>query len=409
MTLKKTQHSQVFLMNNRDISHFRLIDWDFRSEDSRSFIHNFCWYPGRFIPIIPAYLVRALSKDGETVLDPYCGSGTTLLECLKLNRQAIGIDLNPMACFIANVKISVLKRDLIDTSTLQNLISEFSHLKQGKNDSCGDFFPNKYKALNNIDIPHLEENEGWYDPRTLKMLGNIRKFIHEVDPGPTHDLCLLFFYSILMPSSGHENKRPYTYYADNVKPKTKIYKDAYQLFSNKLSKFLKEYTSHLSPVNNHAQIFNDDVRNLKTILAPYPPIDLIVTSPPYLNVTDYTTAYRLVYLWDDFPIDVNAIKRREIGARWKRKTATRVTEYLGEINISLSNMASMLKKGGYIALILGEPKKHSEEIRSSIEHFAVNTVGLSLTESYSRNVSKNYFLSPLGGVPTEDILIFQRT
>jgi len=396
-------------MHSRDISHFRLIDWDFRTEDSRSFIHNFCWYPGRFIPIIPAYLVRALSKDGETVLDPYCGSGTTLLECLKLNRQAIGIDLNPVACFIANVKISVLKRNGIDTGILRNLISELSHSKKSISGTSGEFFPELDKTFNSIDIPHLEENAGWYEPRTLKMLGHIHKLILELDPGPTRDLCLLFFYSILIPSSGHENKLPYTYYADNVKPKTKIYKDAYQLYSNKVLKFLKEYASYLNPINNKAWLFNDDVRNLKTIIAPYTPVDLIVTSPPYLNVTDYTMAYRLVYLWDDFTIDVNNIKRREIGARWKRRKAIRVSEYLKEINNSLSDMTSLLKKGGYIALILGEPKKYSEEIRTAIENFAVNTVGLSLIESYSRNVTKNFFHSLSGGVPTEDILIFRRT
>ncbi len=395
-------------MRNRDISHFGLIDWDFRSEDSRSFIHNFCWYPSRFIPIIPAYIVRALSKDGDTVLDPYCGSGTTLLECLKLNRQAIGIDLNPIACFIARVKISVLKRDRINITILQNLMNEISRLTQYNRGISDDFLFNNVLAHNNIDIPNLKENAGWYDSRTLKMLGNIHKHILKIEPGPTRDLCLLFFYSILIPCSGHENKRPYTYYADNVKPKIIMYKDAYQLYFNKVSKFLKEYSSYSSPIKSEAWLFNDDVKNLKTILAPYPPVDLIVTSPPYLNVTDYTTAFRLVYLWNDFTVDMNDVKRREIGARWKRKHSTRISEYLDSIYLSLSDMAAVLKHGGYIALILGEPKKHSEEIRSAVESFAVNNVGLSLIESYSRNVSKNYFIHPLGGVPTEDILIFQK-
>lgn len=395
-------------MRNRDISHFGLIDWDFRSEDSRSFIHNFCWYPSRFIPIIPAYIVRALSKEGDTVLDPYCGSGTTLLESLKLNRQAIGIDLNPVACFIARVKISVLKRDGINIIILQNLMNEISRLIQCNRGNSDDSLFKNVRVHSDIDIPNLKENSGWYDSGTLRMLGDIHKHILKIELGPSRDLCLLFFYSILIPCSGHENKRPYTYYADNVKPKIIMYKDAYQLYFNKVSKFLTEYSSYSSPVKSKAWIFNEDVKNMKNILAPFSSVDLIVTSPPYLSVTDYTTAFRLVYLWNDFQVDINNIKRSEIGARWKRKHSTRVSDYLNAINISLSDMASVLKPGGYIALILGEPKKHSEEIRSAIESFAVNNVGLSLIESYSRNVSKNYFLHPLGGVPTEDILIFRR-
>jgi len=383
-----------------------MIDWDFKTEDSRSFVHNFCWYPSRFIPIIPAHIIRALSKEGDTILDPYCGSGTSILESLKLNRNAIGIDLNPIACFITKVKISVLKKEGIDIKCLQQIASSISSSSSSGGEERDDLLFTA--VVNDAEIPNKEENESWYHPDTLRMLSHIHQTISEMGNGATKDLCLLFFYSILIPASGHENRRPYTYYADNCKPKIKIFKNAFRLFVGKITKFLKEYQSHFQPSCNDASIFNIDIRNIRGLLADHGPVDLIVTSPPYLSVTDYTTAYRLVYLWDDFENSMDLVKQNEIGARWRRKQPARMTQYMDAIHTSISDMAFLLKTGGYIALILGESKKHSLEIMSTIESYAVKTVGLTLVETFSRNVSKNYFISQLGGVPTEDIMVFQK-
>ncbi len=51
-------------------------------------------YPGNFVPQIPNQFIRRFTKKGDCVLDPMCGSGTTLIEAEKLNRNAMGIDLN---------------------------------------------------------------------------------------------------------------------------------------------------------------------------------------------------------------------------------------------------------------------------------------------------------------------------
>lgn len=52
------------------------------------------WYWGNFIPQIPNQLLRRYTKQGDWVLDPFAGSGTTLLECIRLNRNGLGIELN---------------------------------------------------------------------------------------------------------------------------------------------------------------------------------------------------------------------------------------------------------------------------------------------------------------------------
>lgn len=401
------------MTNKRDISHFGLIDWDFKSEDSKSFIHNFCWYPSRFIPIIPSHLIQSLSHKNDVVLDPYCGSGTTLLESIKLGRNAIGIDLNPIAAFIANTKVSVLQHKSINIEELNYVLSELDKVNHliDHNDELSLFSGKSVTSLDTVDvnlIPNFSDNSQWYHPLTLRMLAYIFTSIRSVTDIHTRDLLVLFFISILIPSTGHENKKPYTYYADNVKPKKLIYKNAIYNYVIKLKKFIVEYTKNDTQYSNYGIIINSDIRNLKQSLETHKPVDLIITSPPYLSVTDYTTGYRLVYLWDIFEADMNAVKRLEIGARWKRKVTASQNNYIKAIQSSLLDMSAVLKKSGYLCLILGEAKKHREIIINELKDFATSKAELSLKDVYSRNLSKNFFINPQGGVATEDILIFQR-
>lgn len=57
--------------------------------------HHKAWYWGNFVPQIPFQLISRYTNPGDWVLDPFCGSGTTLLESLKLGRNSLGIELNP--------------------------------------------------------------------------------------------------------------------------------------------------------------------------------------------------------------------------------------------------------------------------------------------------------------------------
>ena len=71
--------------------------------------HNFYRYPARFSPTFAASAIELFSKPGHTVLDPYMGGGTTVVEALASGRNAIGSDINPLAVFITKVKTTKLK------------------------------------------------------------------------------------------------------------------------------------------------------------------------------------------------------------------------------------------------------------------------------------------------------------
>jgi len=78
------------------------------SEHISGFTHEFYNYPARFSPKFVKETIKAFSKEGELIIDPFMGGGTTLVESKLLGRNAIGFDISSLANFITNVKISTL-------------------------------------------------------------------------------------------------------------------------------------------------------------------------------------------------------------------------------------------------------------------------------------------------------------
>ncbi|MDV2503811.1 MAG: DNA methyltransferase [bacterium] len=80
----------------------------------QGYTHEYYRYPARFSPEFVKSVIEAFSKPGETVLDPFMGGGTTLVEAIVSGRHAIGTDINPLAVFLAKVKTTPLQRkDLV--------------------------------------------------------------------------------------------------------------------------------------------------------------------------------------------------------------------------------------------------------------------------------------------------------
>lgn len=83
--------------------------WEYAEADTQYHVHGLHSYPARMIPQIANRLIQMKSKPGELVLDPFCGSGGVLVESLLAGRNAIGVDINPLAHLIALVKTTSLE------------------------------------------------------------------------------------------------------------------------------------------------------------------------------------------------------------------------------------------------------------------------------------------------------------
>jgi len=81
------------------------LDWTFRNENTREYTHIYHDYPARMIPQIPRQLLTILhAKEGQILFDPYCGSGTTLVEGMMKGLNVIGTDINPLAKLISEAE-----------------------------------------------------------------------------------------------------------------------------------------------------------------------------------------------------------------------------------------------------------------------------------------------------------------
>jgi DNA modification methylase len=77
-------------------------------------------YHGNFIPQIPSQLMRRFTKKGDVVLDTFLGSGTTLIECKRLGRNGIGVELLPNIAELARQRIS--QESFLDTKALTEIL-----------------------------------------------------------------------------------------------------------------------------------------------------------------------------------------------------------------------------------------------------------------------------------------------
>ena len=79
-------------------------DWNFAKADTSYLTHGLHDYPARMIPQIAERLIKRYTPNKGRILDPFCGSGTTLVEAQLANRPAVGNDINSLAVLLAKVK-----------------------------------------------------------------------------------------------------------------------------------------------------------------------------------------------------------------------------------------------------------------------------------------------------------------
>ncbi|HKG41162.1 MAG TPA: DNA methyltransferase, partial [Nitrososphaeraceae archaeon] len=110
MKLKSENLSQTELAK---IKNLYALDWELEDADTKYYTHGYHRYSSKYIPQIPSRLVSKFSKKNDLILDNFMGSGTTLVESKVLGRNAIGIDVNPLACLISKVKTTTIQKSTL--------------------------------------------------------------------------------------------------------------------------------------------------------------------------------------------------------------------------------------------------------------------------------------------------------
>ena len=82
-----------------------------QSREKANYTHSIHPYPAKYIPQIPNLIIEEFTNERHTVLDPFAGCGTTLLEAKLLGRKSIGVDLNPIGVLVSRVKTYAITDD----------------------------------------------------------------------------------------------------------------------------------------------------------------------------------------------------------------------------------------------------------------------------------------------------------
>ena len=397
------------------MNHLHKINWNFSDFNSAKYpldMNSIAWYPATFISPIPRLLIASLSEPGDTVLDPFGGKGTTAIETILQNRNAMYCDLNPFAKECVEGLFAALEYTLDSDEGLENERSRV------ENNICSIDKVNEKIRLYGIG----KDVKEWFHENTLLELLSIVDLIYDAQKKGNLRLMLirkLAFSSILKFASSQQGH--FTYVTDNCKPKQKKKKDAITLYCEKIEQiemaakeFIVQFTlSHpdakLKELLDNRQIVNGNAKDLSWVKNES--VDLIVTSPPYLCSQDYIKTMRLMNLFFEDKKAFEMDAKDEICARSMRrkKSDIVVPKFYSDMTLIFENINRVLKKNGFFALVIGQGKSKviaGYDIIGDFTDILQSEIGFSLLFAQDRQIGNRVI--QVGGVDKERILIFQK-
>ena len=327
--IKKLKRKAIYGTTSEQIENLCNGDWDFHDENTQRHLHAIHPYPARFIPQIPNKAIRTWTELGEVVLDPFCGCGTTLLESVILEREAIGVDNNAVACLISRAKVADYSAK--DVQILENFASDIDE---------------KLALVSEpLALPEYHNVSYWFSDDATKNLGKLKAIINQLSEKPKH-FALAIFSSIIVRVS---NQASDTRYARKEKAYRKD--NAIKWFKIRLADALKRLKEIAILPKARSVIHCVDGRNLSVI--PDGSIKLIATSPPYINAYDYHKYHRHRLHWIDG--NVEFARDTEIGKHdvFTRPKAT-PDRYFEDMQKCFAEWKRVLTPDGKAFVVIGD-------------------------------------------------------
>ncbi|MCT7675460.1 class I SAM-dependent methyltransferase [Lactobacillus iners] len=370
--------------------------WDFKGI-TKSGIHNIGKYPATMVPDMQYQLLSVISKHlnnkNISLLDPFCGSGTTLVIAQELGINSVGIDINPYATLLSFVKTHQYNRtDVCDAiSIIKN------NLEQESNFPIYDF----------VNI------KKWFRDDIIKSLSQIR---HCILLEKNQDIRKFFWICLSEVIFKFSNDRTSTFKL-HVLPKEKI-----DLIEDRcieyFIKIINDNSKHLNYINMTSSniIYGDSSSIINNKLKGE--FDIICTSPPYGDnptTVTYGQASILFLKWIDSKdlycsqellekyttidkISVGGEKRKIINTKDIKslqdflgkislKKQAKVINFFEDYYISLKCMKKCLSKSGYLIMTVGN--RSVDTVRQPLDNITIEIackMGLQVVSKFNRNI-----------------------
>lgn len=351
-------------------------DWTFNGSSTREYTHVYHDYPARMIPQVARKLIHTYGKQAKTLYDPYCGTGSSLVEGMIEGLNVFGTDINPLARLIAEAKL------------------DYSMNPDDLAQSLSDFRSTIYNKESKSYIPDVKNIDYWFKKEVIGPLGKIRYYIDEI-----HEPHIRRFFQIAFSETVRESSNTrkgefklFRYAAQKLQTYSP---DPYRIMLSKLERNLKGFTmfnSLMGKVKSKptARILGlNSVYDIPSKELPENSIDIVVTSPPYGD-SHTTVAYgqysRLSSEWLSL-IDKENIDNKLMGGKRLKelpefpsnslnsavklifeknpRRALEVASFYVDLLSSIENVSRLLTKDGYVCYVVGNRTVNSTMLPTS--------------------------------------------
>ncbi len=325
-------------------------------------------WSGQFTPQFVEYILETFTKQGDKILDPFSGSGTVLQESARLERTAVGFEINPsayaMSKFFTFCNMSFAERHIFSDTFERKLKKQLSTLNKQivytDNSDYREAYSNLLKFAVNFDNTTLDKQER------------------------------VFLLNILFQSE---------------KDKTFTVKDSISKSFSYLKKSLIELPYSEQPIS----AFLKDARSAAEGYTNS--IDFIFTSPPYINVFNYHQNYRAIV--EAFRFDILKVAHSEFGSNRKNRgnRFKTVVQYCLDMELAVCSFWKALKPNGKMVLVLGRESNVRgipfyngqliiEILRESNSFYSIKTLERKFTNRFGVNIKEDIIIAERNTNPT---------
>jgi tRNA G10 N-methylase Trm11 len=417
----------------------------------RYLTHSLHEYKGRFYPQLAKSLMNyAATKKGDTILDPFCGCGTTLVESLLYGVNAIGLDINPLAYIMAKAKVKSLLMVRDDFDCIKKSFCEIN-----EDSEWNKIIIDRY--LGRFDVEYLRK---WFPENNLKKILFIQEIVRILGNENQQLFSKVILSNLLREYSLQDPKQLRIRRRIDTPPENLI-----DIFKENLFQHISDLEK-FQEINNiefqsNIDIHLGDIRKLtKDTNLKEKSIDTIITSPPYATALPYIDTDRLSLfafgltnskthkkleeslignreikkskreLLDQeletnfkkslLPGDIISLLRKiyrlnktfDVGFR-RKNTASLLYKYFLDMHFGIKQVSYVLKKNKFAFFVVGnnKTKAGNEEIKIPTDDFIAQIAennNLKFTEKINLFVQKPYEIHSKNAINTESILIFKK-
>ncbi len=390
------------------------------SEKTNTSTHGLHRFPAKYVPQVPRWAIDSLASPGMVILDPFMGSGTTLVEAAMAPVTAVGIDRDRLAELISGAKIR--------PPTAARLAGIWADLQRA-------WRPSRRTTLR-APMPDVENFGHWFSNEAWAELQGCLDAIDALDlPDLERDFLLVLFSSILRRVSNADDQSQKTYVSHTFHKTPPPVRQAFEQAVEQALKRVAEFHTRRDARSDAQILAGGDARNVGLDDSS---VDMVVTSPPYLDSVDYMYNFMLEYFWLGPRLGIpdratfNSERRAGIGSKRPIMEASlpgsvadlldldqiqegrrrSVTGYMHDMDLHFAEAARVLREDGYYVMVVGNSQSgaHSIPVHDCLVRLAADH-GLHLEHAFGYRIRRHYMKFPRkgrGGIILVDwILVFR--